>query len=79
MVPAEVSPFAACRRAPARSPGRGHALRHISDDAIGSRERIAYSRGLAFLPAEIDMSIRKGWFWHEEEDRIRWNGCSAPI
>ena len=29
---------------------------------------ILYSKGLAFVPAEIDMSIRPGWFWHPHEE-----------
>ena len=68
VVPAEVSPFARVQTGPGPLAGQGTCFAYISDDAIGSRERIAYSRGLAFLPAEIDMSIRKGWFWHEEEE-----------
>lgn len=38
------------------------------EDAIGTMPNILYSKGLAFVPSEYDMSIRKGWFWHPQED-----------
>ena len=39
-----------------------------TDQEIGSMSNILYSKGLAFVPSEINMSIRPGWFWHEKEE-----------
>lgn len=41
---------------------------HNTDEEIGSVSNILFSRGLTFCPSEIDTSIRKGWFWHKNEE-----------
>ena len=38
---------------------------HNTCQNLGTLDNILYSKGLTFTPAEIDMSIRPGWFWHE--------------
>jgi alpha-L-fucosidase len=35
---------------------------------LGSREKIKHAKGLIWYPAETDVSIRPGWFYHAKED-----------
>ncbi len=39
-----------------------------TEENIGDLFHIMHSKGLVFTGAEIDMSIRPGWFWHEKEE-----------
>ena len=38
------------------------------DTEIGSLQNSLRSKGLVFAGSEVDMSIRPGWFWHENEE-----------
>lgn len=35
---------------------------------LGSRDKIRNAKGLVWYPAETDVSIRPGWFYHPQED-----------
>lgn len=42
------------------------------DEDLGSRAALENEEALIWYPAEVNTSIRPGWFWHESEnDRVR--------
>jgi alpha-L-fucosidase len=49
-------------------------------DDLGSRAKIAAARALVWYPAETDVSIRPGWFYHPDDDaRVKTPGKLVDI
>ncbi|ANH82711.1 alpha-L-fucosidase [Niabella ginsenosidivorans] len=41
----------------------------MTGDDLGSRKKIVNAKGLVWYPAETDVSIRPGWFYHADQDQ----------
>lgn len=66
VVPSELCPFCEVQTSPGPVSG-DLSYMYNTDQNIGALSNIIYSKGLVFAPAEIDMSIRPGWFYRDSE------------
>lgn len=46
----------------------GFSPMNLMNDDLGSRKKILNAKRLVWYPAETDVSIRPGWFYHPEDD-----------
>lgn len=69
VVPSELCKYSEIQTGPAPMAERGD-LSFLYNTAknIGTLDMVIFSKGLTFTPAEVDTSIRKGWFWHKEQE-----------
>jgi alpha-L-fucosidase len=44
--------------------------RNLMDEDLGSRQKILKAHSLVWYPAEIDVSIRPGWFYNKNDDSM---------
>jgi len=71
VVPAELLDAERTREKSQKTDDRSFSKKINSEDEdLGSRERIKNARELVWYPAEVNTSIRPGWFYHASEDNM---------
>ncbi|MCR5054663.1 MAG: alpha-L-fucosidase, partial [Lachnospiraceae bacterium] len=70
VVPAELKDAEKVADKSQKSDDSGFRSKRISSEEqdLGSRERLKNEEDLIWYPAEVNTSIRPGWFYHEKED-----------
>lgn len=69
VVPSELCRYSSVQTGPGPMAEEGSlSYLYCTEKELGTMPNILYSKGLTFTPAEINMSIRPGWFWHPKEE-----------